>query len=118
MIKFIAVIFSAGLLIAVIDLVRREKLTFKYAFVWMFVCGLAILGAVFEHWVHAVAKTLGFELPSNFIFFTLLAILVFLTLLMTVFLCQQNNRNDAMAQKLGILELEIEQLKEKLKKEK
>ena len=36
---------------------------------------------------------------------------VFLSLLLTVFLCQQNRRNDRMAQKIGILELEIKEMK-------
>ena len=113
MTKLIAVVFSLSLLIVVIDLVRREKLTFKYAFAWMFVCVLAVVGAVFDRSVRAVAHAFGFELPSNFIFFTLLSVFVLLALLMTIFLCQQNNRNDAVAQQLAMLRLELDELKKK-----
>ena len=38
---------------------------------------------------------------------------VFLTLSLTIFLCQQNIRNDQMAQKIGLLEQEVEELKQK-----
>jgi hypothetical protein len=39
---------------------------------------------------------------------------VFLSLVLTVFLCQQNSRNDIMAQKIALLEFEIKQLKQKM----
>lgn len=63
------------------------------------------------------AALLGFELPSNFIFFALFCVFVFLSLLLTVFLCQQNSRNDVMAQKIALLEFELKELKKKLKVE-
>ena len=70
--------------------------------------------AVFYKFLFKLASILGFELPSNFIFFTLFCVFVFLSLVMTVFLCQQNNRNDTMAQKIALLEFEIKQLKQKV----
>ena len=111
MTKLLAIFLSSVILVCVIELVRREKLTFKYAVGWIFVSLLAILFAVFDKYVFSLAQFFGFELPSNFIFFSLLAVFVFLSLLMTIFLCQQNNRNDTMAQKIAILEFEIDQLK-------
>jgi hypothetical protein len=96
--------------------VRRRKLTFKYAVGWLFVSGGAIFFAVFYRLLFACAAWLGFELPSNFIFFfTLFCVFVFLSLLLTVFLCQQNNRNDVMAQKIALLEFELNELKKKFK---
>ena len=116
MIKIISLIFAIVLLLFVIELVRRERLTFKYAFGWIAVCVLAIILGIFDQTMTDVAHRLGFELLSNFIFFALLSVMVFLSLLMTIFLCQQNNRNDAMAQKISLLELEIKELKKKNEK--
>ena len=48
------------------------------------------------------------------IFFALLCTFVVLGLLLTVFLCQQNNRNDKMAKKIGILELELRELRKEI----
>jgi len=72
---------------------------------------MAIFFTVFDSFLFKIAYFFGFALPSNFIFFSLLSIFVFLSLLMTLFLCQQNRRNDIMAQKMAILEFEIEELK-------
>jgi hypothetical protein len=110
-IQILAVIISVLIFLSVVDLVRRHQLTFKYALAWLFVSATAVFFAIFKNLLFQCAAFLGFELPSNFIFFALLSGFVFLSLLLTVFLCQQNGRNDAMAQKIALLELEINELK-------
>ena len=111
--KTLSIILSVVILGVVIELVRREKLTFKYAAGWLLISLAAIFLSVFDEVLFAISRLLGFTLPSNFIFFTLLGIFVFLSLLLTTFLCQQNNRNDIMAQKIALLESELSKLKEK-----
>lgn len=112
-IQTLAIAISIAMFLFVVDLVRRHKLTFKYALAWLLVCAAGIFFAIFKHLLFDFAAFLGFELPSNFIFFALLSIFVFLSLLLTVFLCQQNNRNDCMAQKIAILDFELKELKKK-----
>ena len=102
------------MVVFVLELIRKERLTFKYAFAWLGVGALLVFFAVFDGLLYQLAYALGFQLPSNFIFFSLSGVFVVLSFLMTVFLCQQNERNDSMAQKIGILEFEIRQLKEEL----
>ena len=113
-IQLTAIILSLIVFVFVVELVRRERLTFKYSFAWLFFAALGVLFSVFKEPLFALSRWFGFELPSNFIFFGLLCAFVFLSLLLTVFLCQQNKRNDRMAQTLGLLELEIKKLKERL----
>jgi hypothetical protein len=110
-IHILAITLSLLMFVFVVDLVRRNKLTFKYAFAWLLVAAAGVFFAVCYKFLFYLASVLGFELPSNFIFFSLFCVFVFLSLVMTVFLCQQNNRNDKMAQKLALLEFEIKQLK-------
>jgi hypothetical protein len=112
-IQLLAVTISLLMFCFVLELVRRHKLTFKYAMGWLAVSAAAVFFAVFKQVLFATAAWLGFELPSNFIFFALLCGFVFLSLLLTVFLCQQNERNDTMAQKIAILESEINKLKDR-----
>lgn len=97
----------------VIDLIRREKLTFKYGFAWLIFSSLICLLSVFDSVLYKLADYCGFVLMSNFIFFTLFCVFILLSLILTIFLCQQNFRNDCMAQKIALLETEIEVLKKK-----
>ena len=112
-IQVVAVAVSVTIFLFVVDLVRRHKLTFKYAVGWLFVSASAIFFAIFDKLLFRCAALLGFELPSNFIFFALFCVFILLSLLLTVFLCQQNSRNDAMAQKIALLEFEINALKKR-----
>ena len=111
--KILAIILSILLFVLVVELVRRERLTFKYAFAWLAVAVLGIFLAIFDSVIARIAVALGFQVASNFVFFSCVFAGVFLTLSLTIFLCQQNIRNDQMAQKIGLLEQEVEELKQK-----
>ncbi len=113
-IHVVALVVSVGIFLFVIELVRRRRLTFKYAMAWLLVSAGAIFFAIFYRLIFTCAAFLGFELPSNFIFFTLFCVFILLSLLLTVFLCQQNNRNDVMAQKIALLEFELKETRKKL----
>src|SRR5437867_910091 len=112
-IKLFALILSVLVLVIAIELVRKERLTFKYAFGWMVMSVLAIFFVIFDNVLFEISRWFGFTLPSNFIFFILFFGFVIWSLFLTVFLCQQDVRNDTMAQKIGILEMEMEYLKKK-----
>ena len=84
-IKWLAIIISGGVLWTVIELVRREKLTFKYALSWIVISAAGLFFAVFDRLLFRIAHACGFELPSNFIFFSLLAFFVFVSLFLTIF---------------------------------
>ncbi len=111
--KILSILFALSILVFIIELARREKLSFKYAIAWICVSLSAVFFAVFDNVLNSVSTGLGFQLTSNFVFFAILCSFVFLSLLLTIFLCQQNHRNDKMAQKLGLLEHELETLKKK-----
>jgi len=117
-IKILVCLVALLLLALVIELIRREKLTFKYAIGWIFVLVLTIVLAIFEKLLVNVSQWFGFQVTSNFIFFTMLGVFVFLCLLMTVFLCQQDTRNRLMAQKIGMLEFELKELQKKINQHK
>jgi len=112
-IKTLSVILSVLLFLIVIELARRDKLSFKYALGWMILSLTAVFFGIFDKVLFELSQWFGFELPSNFIFFVLLGMFVFLSLFLTIFLSQQNSRNDIMAQKISLLEFELKKIKEK-----
>lgn len=113
-IKTLVFILSLLVLVLVLELSRRDVLTFKYMLAWGFVSVCGIFFSFFDEYLFKAASFFGFQLPSNFIFFALLCAFIFLSLLLTIFLCQQNNRNDIIAQKVGLLEMEIQKLRKQL----
>ncbi|MFT5169464.1 MAG: hypothetical protein ACI9F2_000118 [Lysobacterales bacterium] len=115
--RILTLILASVFFLFLLELIREEKLTFKYAVGWLVLAILAFLGAIFDGVLFELSHIFGFELTSNFIFFSIISILVFISLMITIFLCQQNSRNDTIAQNLGTLEFEIKELKTQLQKE-
>ena len=113
-IHVVALVVSVAIFLFVIDLVRRRRLTFKYAVAgFWFPAGRSFL-RYFTVCFLPARPCLVLNCPAIY-FFALFCVFVFLSLLLTVFLCQQNNRNDVMAQKIALLEFELKELKKKLK---
>lgn len=110
-VKTLSIGVALLLILFIVELIREEKMTFKYAFGWLILSLLGIVFVVCENLVWTLTRFFGFQLASNFIFFTMLCGFVFLCLIMTIFLCQQNKRNDTIAQKLCLMQREIEDLR-------
>ena len=72
-IKILVVGLAALVLVMAIELVRRERLTFKYASGWILAAVVSIFLAIFEQFLFKISQWLGFQLASNFVFFTLLS---------------------------------------------
>lgn len=111
--KILVIALAFSIFCLVIELIRREKLTFKYALLWLGMSFLALALAILDNSIFKLAKIFGFVLPSNFIFFIMGVIFIFVSLLLTVYLCQQSSRNELISQKIGILEMELKELKKK-----
>ncbi len=110
-VRLLPVLLSLVVLAAIVELARRDRLTFKYAASWILAALGGIGSALGRPALDRAAAFFGFTLTSNFIFFTALAGFVFLTLLMTVFLCQQTRRNELLAQNLALLEADLDDLR-------
>lgn len=114
-VKYFVLIITLLILAAVVDSIRREKMTFKYAANWFLGGMTAILFSLNEQWIFKLSQWAGFSLPSNFIFFLLLVFVIFLSLGMTLFINEQNSRAESLAQAIAKLENEINQLKKENK---
>jgi Flp pilus assembly protein protease CpaA len=107
--KLLSCVILGVLFLLILDLIRREKMTFKYAFGWLaaILAGLAVV--LLDQFAARAAGVFGFQLLSNFLFFCGMVTAVFLGILMTVFLCQQSQRNEQMAKKIALLEKRLEE---------
>ena len=115
--KIVAILVSVVILFAVIDLIRRQKMTFKYSFGWLSVCFVVLFFAINDQFLKKIARFFGFALPSNFIFFLLLVFVIYLTLILTVYTNEQNTRVESLAQAIAILEHQFKKSREKNHKE-
>jgi len=108
--KIFALIMACAVLFVVIDLIRRQKMTFKYALTWLVTSGLVLFFTIQDQWLNQLAGWAGFALPSNFIFFLLLIFVIFFSLLLTLYMNEQNSRSEALAQAIARMDHRLKKL--------
>jgi len=116
--KTFALVLAVSVVGIIIELIRRQKLTFKYSIFWLSVSGLTVLLAFTDSLLWKLAELAGFELLSNFIFFLALASLSTLCLFLTVYINEQNSRTERLAQTIGIMGCKIKELEKSSAQEK
>ena len=110
----LAIILSFSILFFVIDCIRRQKMTFKYSIFWLGACSAVSFFSLNEAFLGKISRIAGFKIPSNFIFFLLLSFFVFLSLLLTIYINEQNNRTETLSQAVGALEYKLKKLEKKI----
>jgi hypothetical protein len=110
-VQLFAGVVSLGLLLLVLELVRRRKLVEEYALLWIG-CGLAALVlSVWRGILHGVARKLGVHYPPSVILM-MLGVVVFLGLLwLTVVLSRQRRQIERLIEETAVLDAELRALR-------
>lgn len=101
------IIFAVILGISVLYLLLKNRITVKYALIWLFSTIIIIVVAVIPNLMEKLAKLLGFELLSNMVLCLFIAILMFLTLILTVIIAGQKKKTTLLIQELSLLKSEV-----------
>jgi hypothetical protein len=110
-IQIVALAVSAALLLTVLELVRRRKLTEEYSFLWI-ACALALLGLSAKRKILDVtANWLGVYYPP-ILLLLLLILMVFVALLcFSVIVSRQRRQIDRLIGETAILSAELRDLR-------
>jgi hypothetical protein len=111
--KVVALVFGIGMLIIIIDLVRRRKLREEYSWLWLMTgAGILLLSLWFDllKWV---THLVGAITPSSTIFLFAFLFLIFISLHFSVVISKLTDRNKELAQRYALLENEVRELKKK-----
>ncbi len=113
--KHFAILIAAAIFLFVVDLIRRQKMTFRYSLFWLTSCIAVILISIWDGVLRQLAHAVGFKLTSNFVFFLLLAFFTGVTLMLTIYINEQNERTQSLAQTISALQYKIQKLEDKKK---
>ena len=99
-----------GLLIIVLELVRRKKLKEEYSLLWIFTVVVLLTLLIWRDSLKLIAHTLGIFYPPNALFVVgsmfILAILLHFSVVISSF----KKKQQELAQKFALLNLRLEQL--------
>ena len=97
--------------ILVIEMLRRGRLRERHAIWWLVAGFFAILISLFPNILIWFSTSLGFEVPINLVYFFSLFILFLVALQNSSELTKIEDHNRSMVEKIMILELQVEDLK-------
>ena len=108
----LAIATSVITLVFIIDLLRRGVLKEKYAVLWLSVAGVALILSVFPALLEWITETLGFEVPSNFLFFGTIVVLVLVAVQLSYELSGHEAKIRRLAEEVALQQEELRQLRD------
>lgn len=93
-------------------LLRRGVLREKYAVLWLFFSGAALLFAVFPPALYWLTGVLGVQTPANLLFFVTVVLLVLVSVQLSYELSRHEARIRRLAEEIALLNSELKELRE------
>jgi hypothetical protein len=107
----VAIVSSAILLIAVVELVRRKRFLERYALVWLGAAIALLALAVWTGLLEKVSRALGVQYPSNALFVIAFGFVLLLLLHFSVAVSRLADQARVLAQRLALLDAEVRRLR-------
>jgi hypothetical protein len=110
-IQLIAILVSVGLLATVLELVRRQKLTEEYSFVWI-VCALALLFfSVARRLLDIAALAVGIHYPPAALLLVLIVFVFLASVSFSVTASRHRQQIERLIEDAALLEAEVRELR-------
>ena len=112
--RVVALCVSIGLMLLIIELVRRRKLREEYSWLWILTVSTILVLTVWFDLLRWITFLIGAIIPSSTIFMLAFLFLIFISLHFSVVISRLTNRNIELSQRYALLELDLNELKERL----
>ncbi len=111
--KMVALIFGIGMLILIVDLVRRKKLLEEYSWLWLMTGSVILVLTLWFDLLKWMTHLVGAVAPASTIFLFAFLFLVLISLHFSVVISKLTERNKELAQRYALLELELREMRER-----
>lgn len=108
--QIVAIVVSSGLLLSILELVRRRRLSERYALLWL---GSAVVLLVLSAWadlLDRVSDLVGVASPTNALFAIAFGFVLLLLLHFSVTVSRLSEENKLLAQEAARLDQELREL--------
>lgn len=106
--SIIIFLLGALLILAIVNLVRKEKLELKYALSWLFITICIIMLAIIHGSISAVSSLIGVATPINAIFFLGIIFILVILFTLTVALSRASASVSKLSQEIALLKDKLE----------
>ncbi len=98
-------------LVLVAELLRRGILRERFAALWLVVGGLLVILALFPQALRSAAEVLGFEVPSNLLFFGSILFLLLVAVQLSFEVSRLEARTRRLAEEVALLAEQVRQIR-------
>jgi hypothetical protein len=112
--RFIAIVISGGLLLLILELVRRKRLMERYALLWLFSTLILLVLSVWTGLLTSLAHLLGISYPPSALFAVAFGVVLVLLVHFSLAVSRLSDQNKVLAQRLGILQRRVQEQHERL----
>ena len=109
-IQILGIAGAAGLLLIVLELVRRRALLERYALLWLFAATLLLVLAAWREGLDQVAGLLGIAYAPNALFFLAVAAILVLLLHFSVAVSRLADQSKVLAQRVALMDERLRRL--------
>jgi hypothetical protein len=108
----LAILAALGLLVIVLEMVRRRRLMERYALLWMFSALVIFALAVWQGALNRLAELMGIYSAPNALFFIAVGFVLLLLLHFSAAMSRLSDQSKVIAQRHAILEQRVRELEE------
>ena len=113
-IQYIAIAGSILLLLLILVLIRTKRIKEEYSLLWLFFGVVFLLVSIFRDALEVISRWTGIAYAPAALFLLLLMAIFFSLIQFSVIISKLTEQNKKLNQEIGMMQLEINELKEKL----
>ena len=110
-IQIVSLAVSVVLLLLVLELVRRRKLTEEYSFIWIVSSLILLAVSIRREILHAAARWLGVYYPPILLVMALIVIVFAASLCFSIIVSRQRQQIERLIEETAILSAELRELR-------
>jgi hypothetical protein len=104
----LAVLLTLGLLVVVFELVRRKRLSERYAILWLLAAITLFVLAVWKGLLTSLSSDVGISYPPSLLFTVAIGLIAIILLHFSIAVSRLSDQNKVLAQHLGLLQQRVE----------
>ena len=109
--KIVALVVGIGMLLLIIELVRRRRLREEYSWLWLLTGSVILVLTMWFDLLKWITHLIGAITPASTIFLFAFLFLILISLHFSVVISKLTDRNREIAQRYALLEVEFHELK-------
>lgn len=112
--RIIAIVVSSGMLLLILELVRRKRLMERYALLWLFSSLILLVLSLWNGLLTGLASSLGISYPPSALFAVAFVVVLVLLVHFSLAVSRLADQNKVLAQRVGLMQRQLSEQQEQI----